>query len=74
VVLVPTTAGDSQVVLRQQSWAEGIGWYDQRSLGLAPHQLGRLKGVLGGRNPAPQRADSDAPTILPFPGLAYESA
>ena len=61
VVWVHTPAGESQVVLRQQSWAEGIGWYDQKSLGLAPHQLRRLKGVLGGRTPAPVRQDADAP-------------
>ena len=74
VVLVHTKAANSQVVLRHQSWAEGIGWYDQKSLGLAPHQLRRLKGVLGGRSAAPERQDADAPAILPFPGLACESA
>jgi hypothetical protein len=74
VVLVHTRAGESQVVLRQQSWAEGIGWYDQKSLALDPQQLRRLKGVLGVRSPAPVRQDADAPATLPFPGLACESA
>ena len=67
VVLVHTKAGNSQVVLRHQSWAEGIGWYDQKSLGLEPHQLRQLKAVLGCRSFSPQPDEPGAAAILPFP-------
>jgi len=70
VVLVQTKAGKSQLVLRQQSWAEGIGWYDQKSLSLDPHQLRQLKAVLGCRSSSPQKDEPDVPAILPFPGVA----
>ncbi len=70
VVLVHTRAGESQVVLRQQSWAEGIGWYDQKSLGLAPQQLRQLKAVLGCHSSPAARDDKGTPVVLPFPGVA----
>jgi hypothetical protein len=69
VVSAHTRAGESQVVLRQQSWAEGIGWYDQQSLGLAPHQLRQLKAVLGCHSSPARRDDSGAPVVLAFPGV-----
>ena len=40
VVLVQTKAGKSQLVLRQQSWAEGIGWYDRRACRLTRTSCG----------------------------------
>ena len=67
VVLVHTKAGKSQVVLRQQSWAEGIGWYDQKSLALDPHQLRQLKAVLGCRSFSPQPDGPGVAAVLPFP-------
>jgi hypothetical protein len=70
LVLAQSRAGESQVVLRQQSWAAGIGWYDQKSLALAPHQLRELKAVLGCRRSSPQPDDPDVSAILPFPGVA----
>jgi hypothetical protein len=70
VVLVHTKTGESEVILRQQNWAEGIGWYDQKSLGLVPHQLRQLKAVLGCRSFSPQEDNPDVPAILPFPRVA----
>ncbi len=67
VVLVHTKAGRSQIVLRQQSWAEGIGWYDQKSMALEPHQLRQLKAVLGCHSFSHQPDGPDAAAILPFP-------
>ena len=42
----------SRVELRQQSWAEGIGWFTQSSLPLAPHQVGQLRNALGSHTAA----------------------
>jgi hypothetical protein len=76
LVVLVQTKGESQVVLRQQSWAEGIGWYDQKSLALDPQQLRRLKAVLGVRSSTLEWADdAAAPATLPFPGVTcIESA
>lgn len=65
VFLQQTTAGDSQISLRQQTWAQGIGWYDQKTLELDPSQLRMLRGVLGGASS--RRAEpTEAPAVLPF--------
>lgn len=70
VVLVHTKAGKSQIVLRQQSWAEGIGWYDQKSLGLAPHQLPPAEDRPGLPQLSPPRWDDpSAAVVLSFPGV-----
>lgn len=55
------------IALRQQHWAEGIGWYDQKVLRLDPRQWSALTGVLSGR-PA-ETFDSPAafPSTIPFP-------
>ncbi len=80
VVLAPAAGGSTRIALRQQTWAEGIGWYDQTSLELAPeqvHQLRAVLGVTGGRAvPRPRpRDDRDQPATLAFPGvLRVESA
>ena len=65
--------GESHLELRQQSWGEGIGWFTQSSLPLAPHQVGQLRNALGsssGKVSAPisqpqatRRADSTRPTL-----------
>ena len=74
VVLVHTKAGKSQIVLRQQSWAEGIGWYDQKSLDLEPEQFRQLRRSFGAATPRKPRPDTDVAT-LPFPGVVrVESA
>ena len=75
VVLVHTHAGMSRVVLRQQNWAEGIGWYDQKSVGLEPHQLRQLKAILGCRSFSPERNNPGVAAILRLPRAAcIESA
>ena len=37
----------SKVALRQQGWADGIGWYDLKTLELDLDQLRQLRSVLG---------------------------
>jgi hypothetical protein len=38
----------SRIELRQQTWGEGIGWFTQTTLPLAPQQLAELRAALGG--------------------------
>jgi len=70
VSLLCDRSGESQLILRQQSWAEGIGWYDQKSLSLAPAQLRHLKSVLGCRGFSRGRDDPSVAPILPFSAAA----
>jgi hypothetical protein len=75
VLLLQMDDGSSKISLRQQNWAEGIGWYDQKSLDLEPEQFRQLR-----RGPASSVVrqslpPSDDVTTLPFPGLVrVESA
>ena len=39
-------AGSPCLVLRQQEWASGIGWFTQRSVEIEPEQLGPLQCAL----------------------------
>lgn len=75
MVLLPDDP-DATLSLRQQSWAEGIGWYDQRTLDFSPEQVRALRQVLGqagGRSRRPE--PGEAPATLPFPRLVrVESA
>ena len=48
-------ASGSRIELRQQSWGEGIGWFTQTSLPLAPEQLAELRAALGGASVATPR-------------------
>jgi hypothetical protein len=41
-------AAGSRIELRQQTWGEGIGWFTQTTLPLAPQQLADLRAALGG--------------------------
>ena len=83
VVLLQGEDGDSRVSLRQQTWAEGIGWYDQKRIDLDPEQLRQLRPVLGwsglsSSGPRPHRArleQMSEPAILAFSsGPQVESA
>lgn len=69
VVLVKTSEGESQISLRQQTWAENIGWYDQKSLELAPHQLRQLRTWGNSARPELKRQRDETPALLAFPGL-----
>jgi len=78
VVLV-RSAATTCVCLRQQTWAENIGWYDQKSIELDPEQVGQLRAVLGvtGQSVIPRRRAESAerPATLSFPGtVQVESA
>lgn len=44
--LVPSGA-ESFIELRQQSWADRVGWFTQSSVRLSPEQIGELRSALG---------------------------
>ena len=73
VVLRQDDATGSQIELRQQSWAEGIGWFTQSSIRLEPAQLANLRGALGGSflGGANQRVETRPQHLrVAFPRLA----
>jgi hypothetical protein len=47
VVLVMGENGGTHVELRQQSWGEGLGWYNQGTVRLEPAQVAGLRQSLG---------------------------
>ena len=47
VLLRNTPAEGSQIELCQQTWGEGVGWFNQTSVQLQPHQVAQLRTVLG---------------------------
>jgi hypothetical protein len=51
-VLVHEPGGTSRIELRQQSWGEGLGWFTQSTVELAPHQVAHLRAALGSSGPA----------------------
>ncbi len=65
-----TQGGDGRLAidLRDQHYAEGIGWFDQRTLALSPQQFRQLQAVLGLQAATIAEAEQEAPAILPFPG------
>lgn len=60
VVLVQRPDGQLSLSLRDQHYAGGIGWFDQRTLELEPCQLRQLRVVLGRDGP-------EAATAVPRP-------
>ncbi len=46
LVLCQRVSG-TQLELRQQSWADGVGWFTQSSVTLEPQQVAQLRAALG---------------------------
>ena len=71
VVLVQGDDGLS-IGLAEQHYAEGVGWFTQRSIELDPRQWAALKATLGEDRAAGRlgHAAEDRPATLPFPGPA----
>lgn len=46
VALVQKESGVLDFVMSEQHFAEGIGWFTQRSMSLDPHQVAQLKRLL----------------------------
>jgi hypothetical protein len=68
VALVPGRDGRLAIELREQHYAAGIGWFDQKSLELDPRQLRMLQAVLGESAGRLAEAIAEPREILPFPG------
>jgi hypothetical protein len=69
--------GRSTLVLSQQSWSEGLGWYNQASLELCPDQVRDLKAALrvetvsgSGLPKSVLPLEADEPVSLPFTRFA----
>jgi len=62
--------GDGRLAidLREQHFAEGIGWFDQRTLSLDPRQFQQLQAVLGLKAACLEEAAAEVPATIPFPG------
>jgi hypothetical protein len=67
-------ATGSRVELRQQTWGEGIGWFTQTTLPLAPQQLADLRAALGGTSVAAPRTLRAARTTPSHLRVVAESA
>lgn len=62
LVLVQTGAAGSHVELREQTWADGVGWYTQSSVRIGTDQVAELRNALGMSGPAAKlRAEGKAP-------------
>lgn len=71
VMLGQEPGGELTFELREQHYAEGIGWFDQRTMVLEPAQVRGLRQALGFGTPAAglvEQAAREVPATLPFPG------
>jgi hypothetical protein len=59
--------GESRLELRQQSFGDGIGWFNQSTIALEPHQVAELRSALG-------TSGSRRPSSLPKPFRRVEPA
>ncbi len=74
--LVPLIDGDGEcrLQLEQRNWAEGIGWYTQKTIVLDAAQARRLQQLLAVQSPQitralqrpDRRAGSDRGRLVPF--------
>jgi hypothetical protein len=76
--LLLTAASNGSLALIQESWADGVGWYSQKTLTIKPEQAAQLRNVLGWAGAAAKQATAkplakpkatvrmSAPKILSF--------
>ena len=67
VGLTRGVGGRLAIDLREQHYAEGIGWFDQCGMTLDPRQFRQLQAVLGLRGTAAIEPVEVPPATLPFP-------
>jgi hypothetical protein len=67
-VAVQTEAdGDENIQFRYREWANGIGWYTQKTVEIGGDQLQRLIGILEKANRRQQRTvRAESSSVLPF--------
>ncbi len=68
VALLQSDDGGLLIDLREQHFAEGIGWFDQRTMELEPRQFRQLQAILGLKSALLDDALAEVPATLPFPG------
>ncbi len=68
VALVQGRDGRLTIDLREQHYAEGIGWFDQRALELDPKQFQQLQAALGTKSTQVRVVAEEMPVSIPFPG------
>ena len=68
VALEQCSDGRLAIDLRQQHYAEGIGWFDQRTMSLDPVQFRQLQAVLGLKAALLDEVAAEVPATIPFPG------
>jgi hypothetical protein len=70
LVALAQRGGRLMIELREQHYAEGIGWFDQRTMALEPRQFRQLQAVLGVKAAVfvEESADEPLPATIPFPG------
>jgi hypothetical protein len=57
IVLCQLAGEGSIVELRQQTWGEGVGWFTQSRVRMAPQQIADLRAVLGTGAARPKQND-----------------
>jgi len=70
VALLQAKDGCLSIELRDQHYAEGIGWFDQRALELDPRQVRQLRSILGSHAAMLATAEDEPRATIPFPGPA----
>lgn len=68
VALAQRADGRLALDLREQHYAEGIGWFDQRTLELDPRQVRQLQAMLGSHSRRLDESEDEVPATVPFPG------
>ena len=76
VALGQRADGRLTIDLCEQHYAEGIGWFDQRTMELDPRQFRQLQAVLGSKavEPALAEALDESRATIPFPGPSSRRA
>lgn len=69
VQVFDAVSGSPQLVLQEQDFAAGVGWFVQHSIELDEHQARLLRETLGSWLLLRTIEVEDEPRILPFPGL-----
>ena len=67
----------SRLVLRQETYADDVGWFVQSCVAIEPEQVAGLKMALSTQPTAfgkPDRGGSSVPAILSFDGAVASSA
>ena len=68
VALIQRREGRVAIDLCEQHYADGIGWFDLRTLAIDPGQFKQLAALLNLKATQFEEAEAADPAIIPFPG------